>query len=212
MHTQLRVSSIQHIMHECANTRTIHSGLVVRQHGCCVYCCCVASALQESVSVSLPSTPADLPLIPRTWCWVVVVFRPSLVFQSLEVLIRFSHLHPSPALNSSCLDIFVFVHQGRSTMNVIHMRFQRNLRVPFQGNSGADLHCSKPSFSTRIPVTCSTQLRPADRFTSSCRLNLHTTFVSFPAQVSRSRYSGASLIIRVHCIRLKRLHAQLQKL
>ena len=80
VHIQLRVSSIQHIMHECANTRTIHSGLVVRQHGCCVYRCSVASALQESVSVSLPSTPTDLPLIPRTWCWVVVVFRPSLVF------------------------------------------------------------------------------------------------------------------------------------
>ena len=27
-----------------------------------------------------PSTPADLPLIPGTWCWVVVVFPPSVLF------------------------------------------------------------------------------------------------------------------------------------
>ena len=87
-HSQLRVSSIQHIIHECANTRTIHCGLVVRQNGCCVHRCSVASALQKSVSVSLSSTPADLPLIPGTWCWVVVVLY--WCSQSLEVLIRVS--------------------------------------------------------------------------------------------------------------------------
>ena len=36
---QLSVCSIQHVTHECANTKTTHSGLVVRQNGCCVHRC-----------------------------------------------------------------------------------------------------------------------------------------------------------------------------
>ena len=129
---RMRVSSIQHIMHECANTRTIHSGLVVRQHGCCVCRCSVASALQESVSVSLPSTPADMPLIPRTWCWVVVVFRPSLVFSvsgGAHTVFPFASVTPFEfKLSRKIFDELFSSTQGRSTMNVIHRRFQRNLR------------------------------------------------------------------------------------
>ena len=137
-----------------------------------------ASTLQKMVSVSLPSTPADLPLIP----YLVLGCSRDSSFIGVLSLLRcsygFLHSHPSLPFNSICLD--------RSLMNCYG---PLGVAATCRLWSGFAPHTTQ--LSTRISAKCSTQLSPADRLTGSCRLNLHTTFVSFPALVSPFRYSEA---------------------